>query len=179
MSNKVKVIVFGKNDLVKRIIMQLCEKDEKSEQPFQYIGGYQPLDCELDIERESFSTQFLLLDYSKDYNTIPHHLIEIAHAVLFIVEQHEKFEQIERIKGYCQNIVNARKRELFISFVGIIQEANDSEALDSLISSLNQISESICTDDLINVNFSVSSDIAHVFRQIKDLVNISSILTVI
>ncbi|MHA1303011.1 MAG: hypothetical protein ACTSQE_13725 [Candidatus Heimdallarchaeaceae archaeon] len=173
---RVKISVFGKNNLVKSILSHLISGIDKENDT--YVGGYQPINFNLEIDREEIDTQFFLVDYERENAILPDILIELSHGLLFLVDGLDK-EQTEKIKAITENLLKQRKRELFVSYIGIVQSQMNERELSKFVDSIQSLADILKINDNFNVYYALAPDLEYVISLIKDLIQTSKILAVL
>ena len=114
-AKRIKILVYGENNLIRKILSPFAPVPEKIE----FVGGYHPVNCDLTIENEEFKTQFLILEYESDF--FQNHLFNLCHGLLIVLEG-MNLDHFNKAEKLFDKLNQALEKDIFISIIDIVQD---------------------------------------------------------
>ncbi len=173
-SPKVKITVYGNNYVVEDVLNDYLARAGLSPS-FEYTGGYEPFDFQKNIGNEIYNCQFLMINYNRDHLALAPLLFEMPEAFLFIFNPLDKL-QIDRLVKMVQNLIAKRKKEIFVTFLAVVDKEIDSSSLDEISSTLSYLVEFLEEKPIYKVSFSILSSNDQIERKMNDLIQTAKML---
>jgi hypothetical protein len=173
--SKSKISIYGDYFLVEKTLNQYFSK--KGVQPsYKYVGGYEPINFDLEIGNESFSTQFSVIDYKRDILSLAPLLFEDVEGFLFIFDPQD-LHQIDKIKKMSDLLIKKRKQDMLVSFIAVLRNEDETNSLNEIADTLTRLVE--CYEDIqiFKVSFAVLFKPEHIERKINDLIQTATFIS--
>jgi hypothetical protein len=172
--SKSKITIYGDYFLVEKILNQYLNK-QGIQSSYKYVGGYEPINFDLEIGNESISTQFVVIDYKRDILSLAPLLFEDVEGFLFIFDPQD-LHQIDKIKKMSDLLIKKRKQDMLVSFIAVLRNEDETNSLNEIADTLTRLVE--CYEDIqiFKVSFAVLIKPEHIERKINDLIQTATFI---
>ncbi|MHA1222328.1 MAG: hypothetical protein ACTSSG_09715 [Candidatus Heimdallarchaeaceae archaeon] len=166
--SKLKLTVYGENYLTQKVIDKYLGRN--APQPsYKYVGGYELIDFEKEIGNEIYNCQFNIINYNRDTLSLAPLLFEQPSGFLFIFNPLDPL-QIERIRNMSKLLIQRRSKEIFVSYLAIIEKEENERHLDEISEILSLIVENLEDKMIFKVSFAILISEEHIERKINDII---------
>lgn len=171
---KSRISIYGDYFLVEKTINQYLER-EGLHPSYKYVGGYEPIDFDLQLGNETIPTQFSVIDYKRDILSLAPLLFEDVEGSLFIFDPQD-LHQIEKIKKMSELLIKKRKQDMLVSFIAVLRSEDETNSLNEIADTLTRLVEVYENIQIFKVSFAVLFKPEHIERKINDLIQTATFL---